>query len=205
MLHHDGAAWSAVASVTTRDLYAIHGTAPDDIWAVGQGGTLLHRDRAGWHVLPAPANQDLFAVWAIGPGDVWASGYGIFHYDGVAWTRQAPDGTDLRAIWGPGPGDIWFVGDHHRLHWDGAAIGNPAGGPQHATGAWGTPPDNVWVVAYTAGSADGNLSQYLRTPSVNWFDDPYLGTPFAFHGITGTASGHLFIVGRGGSIMHHAP
>ena len=55
ILHWDGAAWSSVASGTTRDLGAVWGSGPSDVWAVGQAGTLIHWTGAAWSVVPASA------------------------------------------------------------------------------------------------------------------------------------------------------
>src|SRR5207253_74408 len=44
--------WVSVASPTTQPLYAVWGAAPNDVWAVGEYGTVLHYDGTGWSTYP---------------------------------------------------------------------------------------------------------------------------------------------------------
>ena len=45
MYHWNGATWSSVAGVSNAFLSGISGRSADDVWAVGEGGTILHRGR----------------------------------------------------------------------------------------------------------------------------------------------------------------
>jgi hypothetical protein len=40
--HYDGTAWSAMSSGTYNDLWDVWGSDYDDIFAVGEAGTILH-------------------------------------------------------------------------------------------------------------------------------------------------------------------
>lgn len=42
LAHWDGHGWSASGSCPTKDLSAVWGSGPDDVWAVGAGGLVLH-------------------------------------------------------------------------------------------------------------------------------------------------------------------
>ncbi len=54
------------------------GSRPDDLWAVGEGNTILHGDGENWlrASLPSghPAETRLFDVWGASPDDVWIVG-----------------------------------------------------------------------------------------------------------------------------------
>ncbi len=79
-LHWDGSAWSLVADGTTGSsstLSSIAGTAPDDVWAVGEignaaGGVAVHWDGRRWSTSwsTPPAVPTLNGVWA-GAGSVF--------------------------------------------------------------------------------------------------------------------------------------
>jgi hypothetical protein len=73
IVHFDGTTWTEVTSVT-ETLVAIHGRAPDDIWAAGTGGSLFHYDGDAWAPVASGTTVDLQAVWVAGPGDVWVAG-----------------------------------------------------------------------------------------------------------------------------------
>lgn len=128
VVHWDGASWTVTAlaaSVTENYLYAVWTDAPDDVWAVGGGGTIVHFDGATWSSVVAGngALPTLFSLWGSGRNDVWAAGVSgtVLHWDGAAWTTQAAAGYDLNDVWGLGPGDIWLASSHGViLHGDGS-------------------------------------------------------------------------------------
>jgi hypothetical protein len=89
-LHWDGTQWQHVTSPEFNDynaLDAVHGIAPDDVWAVGT---------------TAACNFCPFETLTM-------------HWDGVAWTQQAsPNGfrdfSRLRGVTASSSGDVWAVG-----------------------------------------------------------------------------------------------
>jgi hypothetical protein len=109
------------------DLHAIWGTGANDVWAVGDKGTIRHIANANavrWDIVPSPTSELLRAVWGSGPNDVWAVGDNgaIIHWDGKEWkpsvaafqvNKKKPD---LHGVWGSGPNDVWIVGDGVALH-----------------------------------------------------------------------------------------
>lgn len=112
--------WTPVDSQSAVGLDAIWGSSADDVWAVGEAGTIrrIGRSDLRWTIVPSPTTARLRAVWGTGPKDVWAVGHAgtILHWDGAAWTSSVaafPAGTkpDLFGVWGSGPGDVWIVGD----------------------------------------------------------------------------------------------
>jgi hypothetical protein len=124
----DGAAWRAMDSGTTANLWSVHGTSAHDLWAVGDGA-ILHFDGTAWaaHEHPVP-EATLFAVWSFGPDEVYAAWGprftsdlgpflsqpgGLLRYDGSQWSPapgQPPDQKSLFGLWGAPDGAIFAAG-----------------------------------------------------------------------------------------------
>lgn len=81
------ARWEKVASPTTNTLHALWGASANDVWAVGELGTVLHYDGTSWTpssvAWPLGTKAHLNGVWGSGPDDVWIVGDGIvLHFTG---------------------------------------------------------------------------------------------------------------------------
>jgi hypothetical protein len=108
---------------------AVWGASPNDVWAVGAGGTyqdrLLHYDGVKWSTYNKEpiwcTGNTLFGfsannVW-MGGGAGWlAHGAGIWHYDGAKWSQYYVydiEGSYLMKVqdmWGTAPDDIYASG-----------------------------------------------------------------------------------------------
>jgi len=133
-------------------LRGIWGTSPDNLWVVGQNGTILHSVSRGgvveWESVPSPVDYDLYAVWGSGPTDIWAVGgpgtyqsrAGAIRYyngpEGLKWYEvlqscwTCPNITNeaavLKGVWGSASNDIWAAGTRGELiHWDGTSWTRP--------------------------------------------------------------------------------
>ncbi|AKU95330.1 hypothetical protein AKJ09_01994 [Labilithrix luteola] len=104
---------------TYATLNAVWPIASNDVWAVGDQGTIRHYTGQGrvWDIVESPVTTSLRAIWAGSANDVWAVGDGgvVVHYDGTNWRRIAVSGLgtqrpDLRAIWGSSSGRVFAVG-----------------------------------------------------------------------------------------------
>jgi hypothetical protein len=117
-------------------LNAVWGAGTEQLFAVGEGGTLAHWDRSGWSTTALDPTLPMRGVWGNGPDDVLAVGdnktddpvVNLAHWDGAGWSRPAALPTitlpgGLRAIWSSGPNDTYLVGESHSagcvLHWNG--------------------------------------------------------------------------------------
>ncbi|AKV04759.1 Type IV fimbrial biogenesis protein PilY1 [Labilithrix luteola] len=136
----DGAdeSWTPVDSQSSVVLDGIWGSSANDVWAVGDQGTIRHFSggAARWDIVASPTSARLHAVWGSSARDVWAVGDSgtILHYDGAAWTASPAafvlgKKPDLRGVWGSGANDVWIVGDGVVLHYTGPKSG-AAGGEQ---------------------------------------------------------------------------
>jgi photosystem II stability/assembly factor-like uncharacterized protein len=161
-----------------RDLYAIWGSGPGDIYAVGQAGAIYHTADSGetWRARSHLASAEILeAIWGASPRELYAVGWG----GAVLRTRDAGEtwralrshaGDQLEAIWGSGPGDIYAVGNNtsERV---GVILRSGDGGETWAEkrsphykfyGVWGSGPGDVYIAA-TEGFANGVRGVVLRS------------------------------------------
>ncbi len=104
-------------NATIESLFAVWGTSPSDVYAVGASGRILHYDGnvgQNWVSVASGTTESLLAVWGTNASDILAAGTNgaVVHYDGTTWSPQISGTTNaLRAIWGsPNPG-VTAVGD----------------------------------------------------------------------------------------------
>ena len=96
----------------TNTLLGIWGIAENDVFAVGDKGTILHYDGATWSVMESGTTVDLRGVWGTSATNVYAVGYEggtILHYDGLEWSTINSGTTNtLYNIWGSTASDIFI-------------------------------------------------------------------------------------------------
>ncbi len=123
LLHYDGNSWKIALAGTAANLRHVHGTGDNNVFAVGQKGTIARYDGKGWGLSPVDpieqedgseyvVTQGLFGVFAQAENDVWAVGEGgvIAHYDGASFQLAGLFDNTLRAVWGISPENLWAVG-----------------------------------------------------------------------------------------------
>jgi hypothetical protein len=115
-----GGAWTSIGDANVSQAAGLWGFGPNDVWAVGDFGTLAHWDGARWtDTLPAgnAAFLDSHAsAWGAAPDDLWAVGDGgaISHWDGARWTQiqygTFPYYPFLKKVHGSSAADVWAAG-----------------------------------------------------------------------------------------------
>jgi len=126
---HDADAqdWVVLDSGVDVTLNDIWGSASDDVFAVGAGGTILNFDGTDWTQMVSGTTEDLIAVHGYGPSDVYAVGTNLtlLHYDGVSWSPFAGPVEavgDYSDVWTAGIGErLWVITFGRAWYWDGAA------------------------------------------------------------------------------------
>jgi hypothetical protein len=140
-IHWDGASWSVVPSPNgsgiDNDLFGVAMVASNDVWAVGNNGSLatltIHWDGASWSIVPTPdfdpnaTNQVLIGIVALSSTNIWTAGQYIVplqgsaqvtlteNWDGAQWnfvpSPNAPNSNNrLHGITATPAGRLWAVG-----------------------------------------------------------------------------------------------
>jgi hypothetical protein len=126
------------------------GSVSDDVWLVGDRGTIVHCDGASCGAPNGPIAADMSAIWAASADEAWAVGAKgtLVHRTAAGWSAVAsPTKVDLTAVWGSGADDVWFGGFQVLLHWDGSALSAMQGLPQGASALHGTGAADVWAIS----------------------------------------------------------
>jgi hypothetical protein len=150
-------------------LKGVHGTAPDDVWAVGDAGMILWWGGTAWTPIPSGTAETLTAVFAAARDDVWISGTGgtMLHVT-ASKVERIDVGTlqDISGVWGSGPNDIWATtnspamqttGGGAFLHWDGATWTQTPAQQASFQGLWGSAADDIWVNANVDNTLGANV------------------------------------------------
>lgn len=198
-MHWDGTVWSVVPSPNGSDtatsknnLYAVSGSASNDVWAVGAHAAdgahfralAMHWDGRAWSVIDTPnpgALDNTFNdVSVLAPDDAWAVGsylasesanahMMVMRWNGKTWSQvETPQASthNLLAVKAVSRDDVWAAGTQV-LHWNGRKW-NIEDTPEAYTGGYldaiaVAGPQNVWVVGN-----DGNEAVVLQWDGASW-------------------------------------
>jgi hypothetical protein len=112
-----GGGWSFCQRSPGVNLRAIWGATDTDIWAVGDGGTVLHWEGQRWTAIAdvgAPAPGDLYDVWGdVGAHTAWIVGRNgvVRRFDSSGWHVDDTDARySLTGVWGTPTGTLRVVG-----------------------------------------------------------------------------------------------
>lgn len=209
ILRIQGEAVQQVASgLTMVDLRAVHGSAPDDVWAVGRSATILHFDGQRWSLVARGPGADLNAVWASGRALAFLAGAGgtLLRWDGQTFTTESKVTLqDLYAIHGASPTRVWAGGTSGALlAFDGQRWSPQVSGTrQIITGLHGNAAGQVFAVGDTNGN-DQEESLVLRLDGEGWTPLP-TGTNNRLAGLWVAADGAVIVVGSLGTILRRRP
>lgn len=184
-------------------LHDIWGSSGQDVFAVGEYGTIRHFDGSTWQTMWVPTERHLYAVWGSGGDDVFVAGEKgtILHYDGVSWTIMN-SGTDktIRAAWGAAASDVFAVGDEGLiLHYDGSIWRRMESRiTTSLTAIWGNSGANVYVggggsLGYSLLRFDGDAWQCIDCYSVDVMPVPQWNGYTAIWGNSGSDVYAVFV------------
>jgi hypothetical protein len=197
-----------------NDLCAIWGSSPEDVFAVGEGGTILHYDGDSWSAMSSPTMAGLCGVWGSSSNDVFAvggyfGGNNIFHYDGDSWSEMSsPTTSGLLDVWGSSSNDVFAVGSNGAiLHYDGNSwsVMSSSATDSPLWGVWGSAPNDVFAVGLGSGWVAGvgyTQSTVLHYDGNSW-SSMSSGATNDFSGVWGSSSNDAFAVGVNGPILHY--
>ena len=135
---------NVAVAVLLHGVWAISG---DDVFAVGDAGTILRRVNNTWTAMESGTTSNLRGVWAASSSDVWAVGVGgtVLRFNGTAWSTIAGVTTsNIDAVWGSSATDVWLAGSGTVTHWNGTAFSSTGFGGLMLSIS-GTGPKDVWV------------------------------------------------------------
>ncbi len=125
VLHRTADGWKLMG-VVPSPLHGVWGSGANDVWTVGDGGSIHHWNGRELAPVAAATRASLRRVWGSGPADVWAVGD---EGEATRWNGLSfaiiPTGVKepLLAVDGTSPSDVWIVGHGGvALHWTGSAF-----------------------------------------------------------------------------------
>src|SRR5215831_3489797 len=82
-------------------LHGVWAASADDVFAVGNSGTILRRTNDAWNQMTSGTTADLRGVWGTSSSDVWAGGLGgaLLHFNGTAWSTVSGATSDIDSVW----------------------------------------------------------------------------------------------------------
>lgn len=191
---------------TGNDYDHVFGTASDNIWLIGQHGTVLQWDGAAWHAHHPPVlagqapAQFSMSISGRSAHDMWLIyGTAVEHWDGTAWTIKdaAPtNGTvTFDNVWEAPNGDVWVTlsngtlsrslggGDFQRIDTGcGCFLGN----------IWGLAADDFWMTSLPGNVLHSDGKTFTRS---------FTGTT-PVGGIIGSATDDIWVSGASGTLLH---
>jgi len=210
ILHYDGNMWSMMKRFNSsiNDLW---GFSSNDIFAVGNEGTILHYNGITWSEMQSGTTESLNDIWGSKSTNVFTH-YSvlnsdkdlntILHYDGISWKTIDNKIEDIiiLGLWGNSDSDIFAVGSNlltdtgSILHYDGVnwEVMTTISFHSYFKKVWG---DNKNV--FTVGN--GGIIYHYNGNS--WTNMSY-GTQNWLYSIWGSSSTDIFAVGGRGTIIH---
>lgn len=136
ILRFDGNSWQSMASGTIQRLHGVWGSDVDNVFAVGDLGTVVHWNGVAWRTLDVPseiAEIDLLDVWGADENTIFIAGRqsSLVRYERDLlsgeedWTHMQLEQLyyPLYSIWGVDKCNVWAAGQrvmHYRCGENGA-------------------------------------------------------------------------------------
>ncbi len=150
-------------------LNAVFGVSSEDLWMIGEQGTLLHWNGVWTESSTAASSVILHAGWGSATNRVWTVGDSgtIQAWNGTEWkVEQSPTGVALYGIWGSAD-NVWAVGENGTilLRSGGVWTAQSSGVTTTLTSVWGTDISNLWAVG-----ENGTILKWDRASSRNGWE-----------------------------------
>jgi hypothetical protein len=147
---------------------AMGGSGPDNIFAVGERGSITHWDGTDWRIMDSGTKEPLYGIWTNRPDHAYAAGMHetLLQYDGQSWTQVDVQGVEgFNGVWGSDEDDVHVAGKNGLLaHYDGNAWTTiDTGSTETLKRISGTGPEDIWVTENDGGLLhfDGSAWQAL--------------------------------------------
>ena len=190
----DGEGLTGEPSDTTQTLRGIWGARADQVFAVGDLGTIVRFDGLVWRAEEVPAGDNLVAIDGCSDHDIWAIGeVNLLHFDGSGWQATphgfASDPRDIDCI----DGEVWAVAGlevHRILPTPGTWDRFDGVGYYSARAVYGAGADDIWIVT-------GNEASFVRRRGDAFeIAATGLGDSFNFADVDGSARDDIWAIVR---------
>ncbi len=173
-------------SGVTANLRAVWGSSGADVYAVGDGPTLLRFDGEAWSQIALPTTlgleqSALVDVWGSSANDVYlVAERAVLRFDGSSFTDVTPpddpvDGNPFRSVFASGPNDVW-VSRSRLWRYDGASWTQPTGAVP-AFSVHGLSANQVVAAFAAVFSYDGSQWTDMRRPVAGNFERVFMASP----------------------------
>lgn len=183
-----------------KDLHDVWGAEEDDVFAVGEAGTLIHWNGSRWTRADIPTESSLHSVWGTTGDNVYAAADdSLFHFDGSSWRPVASHAVALADLAGDPAATLFGVGAHLVLRYDGSiweTLTSDSYGyywPPTYSGVWAASSADVWVVG--RGAPDSN--QFFLPVMLHYDGSSVVEVDLP--GVERGASGHWWLAGVHGT------
>ncbi|MEI6127715.1 MAG: PKD domain-containing protein, partial [Pseudomonadota bacterium] len=212
------AVWKDVtpAGVSTETLFAVWGSSPSDVYAVGNSGTVLHYNGTAWSAETSNTTAQLLSIWGLNSTNIYAVGKEdpvagtatLLHKTstGTTWGKEplkdyktdASYDYDIYTVWGYAANKV-YVGDMYGefFLFDGNGWSKiepgPGVGSIPITGIWAANSTNLFVTASTG---------IARFNGTEWAHDD-AGNTGSVNEIWGTGIDNIYLAGEKGFISRY--
>jgi hypothetical protein len=198
--------WS-MPSPSGNDYIKVFSTSPDNVWLIGQHGTVMQWNGSDWktHKIAQPVGHpqiaSAYAIAGLDAKDMWILiGATIQHWDGATWTIKdllPPNGLQsFNSIWEAPNGDVWVTmntGSVRRAVGGGIFETLDVGcGGCFLGSIWGTSSTDFWIT-----TLPGNI---LHSDGTKFTVSYRGGTPIG--SFTGTGKDDVWVSGSDGEMVH---
>ena len=190
---------------------SVWGAADDDLWVVGDSGSIMHWDGLAWTVKPSGTTNKLRHVWGLNSNNVYAVGDAgtILRWNGISWAAMNSGVTStIYSIWGrstvelyvttgsaaPVKGDVLWYNGFGWSQWTSVGTDFPV------RGIWGlstsTSGDDFYFCGDEGDLYDAYENFYTQRP------DPD-GNGLTFNAMWGPGDDHVWAVGDYGILVYN--
>lgn len=149
------------------DFYGVDGLAPNDVWAVGESGSIFRYNGTTWNRVAFENDiTPFYDVDVIANDSVWAVSSALWHWDGTIWEEVASSSRASIALSMVSDTDGWAVGyDGDIRHWNGTDFIT-------VTSPITTPLRDIQMLSATDGWAVGDNGVIVRYNGSAWVAYP---------------------------------
>jgi len=201
--HYDDGIWSCDTRFRTGDVQSIRdiwGHSDNEIYSVGDNGTLLTYNGHKWERINTATSDHLNGIWGAASDNIYAVGANgmMIHYNGVSWTVGHKITTnDLKDIWATHDNQFFAVGSNGTfLHYQNNAwISIETNTTASLNAIWGFSDTNLYIVGNNALILHYNGYEFTEMPTASYNED--------LRSIWGADPHNIYAVGRKGLILKY--